>query len=252
MVVHSSSGQCFLGLEVYFQFSVVDSWEMYVLLLCRLSTAGLVITDHTHSWLREDRPLVCHGPSISLSALTLPDLDSSAVIEDVAVLCDAGVASMAYFYFDFADSDKQHLRSLLASLLIQLSSQSQPFFDILSHHYPRHSGSSQMASVYELAECLKEMLTIPNQCPVYIILDALNECPNSKSFGIPSPQEQVLTFLKELVDLGPPSLHVCITSHLESDIQASLEQLEPHHVSLHDESGQKLEIVDYIKSIVYS
>ena len=46
---------------------------------------------------------------------------SSAIIQDVAGLREAGLALMAYFYFDFKDLDKQHRRNLLPSLLIQLS-----------------------------------------------------------------------------------------------------------------------------------
>ena len=94
------------------------------------------------------------------------------------------------------------------------------------------------------------MLTIPNQPPIYIILDALDECPNS--YGIPSPREQVLTLVNELIDLRLPHLHICITSRPEFDIRATLGRLAPHTVSLHDESGQKKDIVDYVNSVVFS
>jgi hypothetical protein len=94
------------------------------------------------------------------------------------------------------------------------------------------------------------MLTIPDQPPVYIILDALDECPNS--YGIPSPRAQVLSLVKELIDLRLPHLHICVTSRPEFDIRATLGRLALHSVSLHDESGQKEDIVDYVKSVVYS
>ena len=94
------------------------------------------------------------------------------------------------------------------------------------------------------------MLTIPDQRPIYIILDALDECPNS--YGIPSPREQVLTLVNELMDLRLPHLHLCITSRPEFDIRATLGPLARHRVSLHDESGQKKDIVDYVNSVVYS
>ena len=94
------------------------------------------------------------------------------------------------------------------------------------------------------------MLTIPNQPPIYIILDALDECPNT--YGIPSPREQVLTLVKEFMDLRLPHLHVCITSRPEFDIRATLGPLALHSVSLHDESGQMKDIVDYVNSVVYS
>ena len=94
------------------------------------------------------------------------------------------------------------------------------------------------------------MLSIPDQPPIYIILDALDECPNS--YGIPSPREQVLTLVTKLMDLHLPRLHVCVTSRPEFDIRATLGRLALHSVSLHDESGQRDDIVDYVKSVVYS
>jgi hypothetical protein len=101
-----------------------------------------------------------------------------------------------------------------------------------------------------MAQSLKDMLTIPNQPPIYIILDALDECPNS--YGIPSPREQVLTFVKGLVDLRLPNLHICVTSRPEFDIRATLGPVAVHSVSLHEESGQQKDIVDYVNSVVFS
>ena len=94
------------------------------------------------------------------------------------------------------------------------------------------------------------MLTIPDQPPIYIILDALDECPNS--YGVPSPRSQVLSLVKQLMDLRLPHLHVCVTSRPEFDIRPTLGRLALHSVSLHDESGQKDDIIDYVKSVVYS
>lgn len=101
-----------------------------------------------------------------------------------------------------------------------------------------------------MTQCLHEMLTIPDQRPIYIILDALDECPNSS--GIPSPREQVLMLVKDLVNLRLPHLHICVTSRPEFDIRATLRPLALHSVSLHDESGQKKDITDYVTSVVYS
>ena len=157
---------------------------------------------------------------------------------------------MAYFYFDFRDLDKQHRRNLLPSLLIQLSAQSRPCCDILFHLYTMLDNGEQKPSDKAMIRCLKDMLTIPNPRPVYIILDALDECPNSP--GIPSPREQVLALVKELVDLDLPHIHICVTSRPEFDIRATLTPLARHRVSLHEESGQKKDIVDYINSVVHS
>ena len=165
-------------------------------------------------------------------------------------LRDAGTASMAYFYFDFRDVDKQRLHNLLPSLLIQLSSRSDPCCDILSQLYSTHDRGAQKPNDRAMVECLKEMLTLDTKRPTYIILDALDECSNSST--IPSPREEVLGFVNELVDLHLSNLHICVTSRPESDIQALLGPLTSRPVSLHDESGQQHDIADYVSSFVHS
>ena len=65
---------------------------------------------------------------------------SSSVIQDIEDKRKAGNASMAYFYFDFRDVNKQSLRDLLSSLLTQLSAHSGPRCDILSDLYSTHDG----------------------------------------------------------------------------------------------------------------
>ena len=96
----------------------------------------------------------------------------------------------------------------------------------------------------------EKMLEFPGQGPIYIIVDALDECPNSS--GLPSPRDQVLDVLQELVDLHLPHLHFCVTSRPEMDIRDVLEPLARHCMSLHDELGQNQDIADYINSVVHS
>ena len=165
-------------------------------------------------------------------------------------LCDDGKASLAYFYFDFRDIDKQNLRDLLPSLLIQLSAQSDPCCDVLSRLYSAHDRGVKKPNNHAMIECLKEMLTHEAQGPTYIIMDALDECPTTS--GVPSPRESVLGFVDELVGLHIKNLHICVTSRPEHDIHAVLEPLTLHPVSLHGESGQEEDIANYISSFVHS
>lgn len=170
-------------------------------------------------------------------------------------LREDGMASLAYFYFDFRDADKQNLHNMLASLLIQFSARSDPCCGILSQLYSAHDRGTEKPSDHTMVECLKEMLITDTQGPTYIILDALDECPNV--FGTLSPREEVLNLVNELVELHLPNLHVCVTSRPELDIQHNLGRLtlRPvtlHPVSLHDESGQKQDIADYVSSFVQS
>ncbi|KAH9165956.1 hypothetical protein EDB89DRAFT_2132382 [Lactarius sanguifluus] len=151
----------------------------------------------------------------------------SAIIQDIQTLRKAGLASIAYFYFDVRDLDKQNRRNLLPSLLVQLSTQSGPRCDILHHLYLEHEKGSQVPSEAALIQCLKDMPIIPNQPPIYIILDATSVQTHVASRRI-------------------------VKSRPEFDIRATLGPLALHAVSLHDESGQKRDIVDYIHSVVYS
>jgi hypothetical protein len=180
----------------------------------------------------------------------LTSLVSSTVIQDVQGICKAGNASMAYFYFDFRDSNKQSLRDLLTSLLIQISASSGPCCDILSDLYSAHDKGKDQPSDSSLAESLKKMVTLPDQPPIYLIIDALDESPNTS--GISSPREMVLQLVEELVNLSLPNLHICVTSRPEFDIRNILDPLTSRRVSLHDQSGQKQDIEDYVRSVVYS
>ena len=157
---------------------------------------------------------------------------------------------MAYFYFDFRDIDKQKLRNLLPSLLIQLSARSDPRCDILSRLYSLHDRGAQKPSDRDMIDCLKEMLTLEAQGPTYIIMDALDECPIAST--IPSPREEVLEFVDEIVRLHLPNVHICVTSRPEHDIQAVLKHLTLRAVSLHEESGQQHDISNYVASFVRS
>jgi len=172
------------------------------------------------------------------------------VIQDIGAMCKAGNALMAYFYFDFRDVNKQGLRDLVTSLLTQLSACSGPCCDILSDLYSAHNEGKNQPSDSSLEECLKKMVMLPDQRPIYLIIDALDESPNMS--GILSPREIVLQLLKELVELSLPDLHICVTSRPEIDIRNVLEPLTSRRVSLHDQSGQKQNIADYVRSIVYS
>jgi hypothetical protein len=163
-------------------------------------------------------------------------------------VCETGSAIMAYFYFDFRDLNKQSCHDLLRSLVTQLSTRSSPYCDILHRIYEAHEKGSRQPSDDNLKGCLKEMLKLPGQGPIFIILDALDECPDSS--GIPSPRDEVLGLMKELVDLDLKRLHICVTSRPEVDIRAVLKPLAFRSVSLHDESGQKTDIEDYVRNVV--
>ena len=109
-----------------------------------------------------------------------------------------------------------------------------------------HGNGKQPTDEDVLMECLKDMLSASPQHPMYIIMDALDECPDSS--GVRSPRAQVLSFIQELVELRLRNLHICVTSRPEIDIRNRLEPLTSLRVSLHDETGHKEDIAKYIRS----
>ena len=159
---------------------------------------------------------------------------------------------MAYFYFDFKDTRKQDARALLTSFVIQLCDQSDSFCDIILGLYLAHRGGSQQPTDGALAQSLKKMITSAGTVPIYLIIDALDECPDTS--GLQSSREKVLELVMDLLGSNNPNLRLCITSRPEIDIRLSLEQWtsESCRISLHDQGGQKEDITDYIRSVVYS
>ena len=173
---------------------------------------------------------------------------SSSIIEDIADMQKSGLASLAFFYCDFREDQKKDLRGMLSSLLAQLCHQSDPYCDVFCKLYLEHSSGSRQPSDSSLVKCLKEILTLPGQKPVYLIIDALDECPLTSS--VRSPRDKVLTLVEELTRSRAPKLRICVTSRPETGVRAILDPLSFDSISLHDESGQIEDINNYIRFVV--
>jgi len=94
------------------------------------------------------------------------------------------------------------------------------------------------------------MLELEGQRPIYIVIDAMDDCPNPT--GPKSARKKVLIFVEELVRSRYSNLYICVTSSPEQDIKRTLNLLTPtlRIVELHDEAGQKEDIKSYIRSFV--
>ena len=175
-------------------------------------------------------------------------LVSSTIIEDIHAMRKAGLASLAFFYCDFREDRKKELRGLLSSFLVQLIPQSDSYFDIIFNFYSEHDKGLRPPSEDALVGCLKGLLNLPGLAPVYLIVDGLDECSNLSV--VRSPRAEVLRFIEELVKTQILNLRVCVTSRPELDIEDALDRLTFRSVSLHDQSGQKRDIEDYIKWVI--
>jgi hypothetical protein len=179
-------------------------------------------------------------------------LISSAIIEDIKQMRESKPALLAYYYFDFKDAAKRDVRGLMTSLLLQLAGGSDRCCDLLFQLHKACDEGSEQPGGAALTQCLKNMLDLPGQVPIYIIVDALDECPNNTE--TPSAREKVLDFVENLVESNHPNLFICITSRPEQDITTILNPLTPpsRRVSLHEEVGQRRDIDSYVRSFVQS
>ena len=173
---------------------------------------------------------------------------SSAVIEEIRTMQESGLACLAMYYYDFKEDKKKDLCGLLSSVLFQLCNQSDSYHRIISTFYSTHFNGAQSPSDDELIHCLINLLKLPESKSIYLIIDALNECPSTSSSSF--PREKLLSLVEDLVEAQVPNLRICVTSRPEVDIKAILEPLAFRSVSLHDAVGQQKDIRDYIKSTI--
>ena len=201
-----------------------------------------------HSGCRKERTLVGIYPLAHRLFRALIPPASSKIIQELNGLHSYGLASLAFFYCDYKDGEKSDFRGLLSSLICQLCDQSDSYCHIFFNFYlgrtcgPKHSRDDA------LVQCLKDLLKVPGQPPVYLILDALDECPNTSDMS--SPRKNVLNLVKELTNSLIPNLRICVTSRPEDDIVFVLSPLTFRSVTLHRESGQKMDIDNYIRSVI--
>ena len=69
-----------------------------------------------------------------------------------------------------------------------------------------------------MTNCLEEVLVVAVERPTYIIIDALDECPDIS--GMPTLREVVLDFVEDLV--RQRLLQVCATSRPEINFKTVL------------------------------
>ena len=187
-----------------------------------------------------------------LSQILCLSIASSTVIQDIECITATGSACLAYYFFDFKDTRKQDARGFLSSILVQLCGQSTSHCKILHELFSKHQHGLKQPSNSTLKQYLEKILRASRNFPLYVVVDALDECPDAS--GLQSSREEVLALIQELVELDLPNLRLCITSRPEVDIRNVLEPLTTisSRISLHDEGGQKEDISDYIRFVVYS
>ena len=188
--------------------------------LCFSISSQILIAQDDCSGFGEENLLVCDHALSSCEEPTTPT--SSTIIQDIMALWDVGLATMAYFDFDFKDTSKQNT----SAMRFPGFSHNSPFDPtIVATYSPVFMKNTKIMTHISpaparLLHVLKRFSRCPAKGPSYTILDASDEYPNTT--GILSARKQVLDLLKDLFALQLSDLHICVMSRPEVDMQAVL------------------------------
>jgi hypothetical protein len=91
-----------------------------------------------------------------------------------------------------------------------------------------------------LFACLESMLRVSPK--IFIILDALDECP------VNARESDILPFLQRLVDLEIHGLHLFVTSRPERDIRRRMDMFSSHFLDLHSASEHDDALAHYVST----
>jgi hypothetical protein len=160
---------------------------------------------------------------------------SSTVIEQLVRYCEQiPRTAIAYFYFNFNDTEKRDIGYLVRSLITQLSAQCESTPAILLNLYQSHKNGRMPVDDHVLIATLRSLvLTFHN---AYIVFDALDER---------SDCEEILQFIHTIEDWDIERLHLAVTSRQLPEIEESLSGLVTEKVCLHD-SELNEDIVIYV------
>ncbi|KAM3479755.1 hypothetical protein MY8738_005313 [Beauveria namnaoensis] len=171
---------------------------------------------------------------------------ASTVIEHLKGECEKDPGQiLAYFYFEFNDTNKQSPRNCLSSVISQLCSQSKVFPAQLKDLYERCGSLHGPPSVGDLISTLSAFAALEKVEHIYIIMDALDECPRT---GHEDQRAELLEAVKAIQHISPSKIHFLVTSRQELDIEESITtHLTVAAYSIQD-SGVTADIGEYINS----
>ena len=147
--------------------------------------------------------------------------------------------AVAYFYFDFRNTECQHegmLRSLISQLAVRCTNQSNPLRSL----YSSCGDGLRQPKRRELKQTLQDL--IQSFDDTFVILDALDELKQ---------REDLLDDIQEIIKWQRGSLHILVTSRREWDIKQTLDPLlnENQSIDIQSEMVDK-DIRIYVREIL--
>ncbi|CAG8212742.1 unnamed protein product [Penicillium salamii] len=143
----------------------------------------------------------------------------STVVQDIEEYCEASSSRiMAYWFFQFDRDETHSVESLVRSFIRQLSR--PPLSSSLTKAWKTHHTKGSQPSWNSVLDIFHDVLSHTSG-EVFLILDAMDECPDT-----PSSSER-LSLLKLLLDIHErykDKVHIIATSRRETDIERKLEK----------------------------
>ncbi|KAF8489946.1 ankyrin repeat-containing domain protein, partial [Gautieria morchelliformis] len=147
----------------------------------------------------------------------------STIVEDLSLHCRSDPSlAIAFFYFDFNNKDtlpNAVLRSLIEQLSVQCVSIPYALESLFSKD--EHGSAHQDPGQEDLMSTLKTIIT--GFQAVYIVFDALDECPERTRF---------LMVIRDIHGWEFELLHLLVTSRKERDIEEMLGGLISHEMPM--------------------
>ncbi|KAL7789091.1 ankyrin repeat-containing domain protein [Trichoderma ceciliae] len=172
-------------------------------------------------------------------------LASTAIDHVKEECCEGASQALAYFYFEFNDPNKQSAQNCLTSVVAQLCASTKEIPTQLEDIYERCGHGRSPPSVQDLVWVIEAYATLESIGHIYVILDALDECPTA------SPEDyraEMLGAIRAIQRIYRSNIHLLVTSRQEIDIQKCIKPL----VSLPPLSIQDAQVNDDIQNYVRS
>jgi hypothetical protein len=145
--------------------------------------------------------------------------------------------TVAYFYFDFNDRQKQDPQLMIRSLISQLSQQCINVSPSLDGLFSSCENGQRQPSLAALLKVLQQLI---EELPcTYVIIDALDECGSRRG---------LMSIIKKISEWQLQGLHLLFTSRREGDIESTLGRiLDDKSILFIQSKAVDLDIQSYVR-----